>query len=141
MSITQAIELIFESLKIGKGGEVFVFDMGAAKNIFNLAIETIKSEGYLPHEDVKIKFTGLRLGEKLHEKYLENNIPLSKTEHPKIYKSKLNANFDLIKLNKMLEALFCLAKTNEIKKMVTQMKVIVPEFKSINSTFEKLDTN
>ena len=141
MSISQAIELIFESLKIGKGGEVFVFDMGAAKNIFNLAIETIKSEGYLPHEDVKIKFTGLRPGEKLHEKYLENNISLSKTEHPKIYKSKLNANFDLIKLNKMLETLFCLAKTNELKKMVTQMKVIVPEFKSINSTFEKLDTN
>ena len=139
MSISQAIELIHQSLKLGKGGDVFVFDMGEAKNIYNLAIETIKSEGYIPHKNVEVKFIGLRQGEKLHEELLCDKMSMLATEHSKIYKTKFNKIMGLVEINEKINLLCDFSRKNMDNRVVEQMKKIVPEFKSMNSSFEKLD--
>jgi len=139
MSISQAIELIHQSLKLGKGGDIFVFDMGEAKSIYELAIETIISEGYIPYKNVEVKFIGLRPGEKLHETLLSDKMSILATEHPKIFKTKFNKRMDLVEINEQISLLCDLSRKDVANRVVEQMKKIVPEFKSMNSTFEKLD--
>ena len=68
MTIPQAVELVLMSMTIANGGEIFVFDMGGAVRILDVAEKVIKDSGKVPYKDVKIEFTGLRKGDKLHEK-------------------------------------------------------------------------
>lgn len=138
MTIPEACQLVIEAGSMGKGGEIFVFDMGKSVKIVDLAYKMIKLSGYIPNQDIEIKFTGLRPGEKLYEELLndlENTMP---THHQKIMIAKVrDNNFDLVssQLDKLLEITNSQHNTNIVK----QMKIIVPEFKSQNSEYEQLD--
>ncbi len=138
MTIPEACQLVLEAGSMGQGGEIFVFDMGKSVKIVELATKMIRLSGFKPNEDIEIKFTGLRPGEKLYEELLndlENTLP---THHDKIMIAKVRENdFDTIteKFNVLKEAI---ASQNNIK-IVRQMKKIVPEFKSKNSIYEELD--
>jgi len=138
MTIPEACELVLEAATMGEGGEVFVFDMGESVKIINLAKKMITLSGMRVDRDIEIKFTGLRPGEKLYEELLstdENTLP---THHPKILIAKVNvpsyAYMD-IQMNQMQEVLV-LGNNDEL---VSKIKEVIPEYKSNNSIFEKLD--
>ena len=138
MTIPEACRLVLEAATMGEGYEIFVFDMGKPVKIADLARNMISLAGFEPDKDIKIVYTGLRPGEKLYEELLnsaENTIP---TGHKKISVAKVRAyNFkDVLKDYALLkERVISMDKEGTVR----QMKAIVPEFKSKNSIYEKLD--
>lgn len=138
MTIPEACRLVLEAGSMGQGGEIFVFDMGKSVKIVELAKKMIRLSGFKPNEDIEIKFTGLRPGEKLYEELLndlENTLP---THHEKIMIAKVRENnYETVSL-KLEELRLKLTEQNR-NGVVYQMKIIVPEFKSKNSIFEQLD--
>ncbi|MDR2282813.1 MAG: polysaccharide biosynthesis protein [Sphingobacterium sp.] len=138
MTIPEACQLVIEAGSMGQGGEIFVFDMGKSVKIVDLAQKMIKLSGYIPNQDIEIKFTGLRPGEKLYEELLndlENTLP---THHQKIMIAKVRDN-DFATVSIQLEKLLEITDSQHNTNIVRQMKVIVPEFKSQNSEYELLD--
>ncbi len=138
MTIPEACQLVVEAGCMGNGGEIYVFDMGKSVKIVDLAEKMIKLSGYVPYQDIDIKFTGLRPGEKLYEELLndlENTLP---THHEKIMVAKVREN-DYSYVTRQLEELFVLLRTQHTVNVVRHMKTIVPEFKSQNSIYEQLD--
>ena len=139
MTIPEASQLVLEAGAIGGNGEIFVFDMGEPVKIKDLAINMIRLSGLKEEEDIKIKYTGLRPGEKLYEELLANNEKLIKSHNDLIFKSQKEVVSELIleKINFLLNE--SLKETVENDFLVKLMKEIVPEFKSMNSKYEKLD--
>ena len=138
MTIPEACRLVLEAAFMGKGGEIFVFDMGTPVKIADLARRMIELSGLVPDKDIEIKYTGLRPGEKLYEELLatkENTLP---TENQKIYRAKVR-EYDYKEVDYAIDQLTELAIRVEKMEMVKMMKQIVPEFKSKNSEYEKLD--
>ena len=135
MLIPEACKLVLEAGTMGKGGEIYVFDMGQPVKIVNLAKRMIKLSGA---KDVKIVFTGLRDGEKLYEEVLakaENTLP---TDHPKIMIAQVR-EYDYESAIQNEERLLKASYTFDDMEIVRIMKEIVPEFKSNNSKYEVLD--
>jgi FlaA1/EpsC-like NDP-sugar epimerase len=138
MTIPEACRLVLEAGSMGKGGEIFIFDMGKSVKITDLAKKMIRLAGLIPHEDIKITFTGLRPGEKLYEELLndhENTLP---THHEKIMIGKVRTSV-YEEINAQVHDLLSKAMLNDNQAVVLQMKRIVPEFISQNSRFEILD--
>ena len=138
MTIPEACRLVLEAAFMGKGNEIFVFDMGTPVKIADLARRMIELAGLRPGEDIEIKYTGLRPGEKLYEELLatkENTLP---TENKQIYRAQVR-EYNYHTVDKDIDTLTDLAI--HVKKMETvrEMKRIVPEFKSKNSVYEVLD--
>ncbi|MEX0997855.1 MAG: nucleoside-diphosphate sugar epimerase/dehydratase [Flavobacteriaceae bacterium] len=139
MTITEACQLVLQAGSMGKGGEVFVFDMGKPVRIMDLAIRMIRLSGLKPEEDIKIKVTGLRPGEKLFEELLADTSINLPTHHEKIMVAKdAPRPFKDVKLK--YERLVKTSLRGEEEKVVKLLKEIVPEFKSENSVFESLDS-
>ncbi|MBC8986161.1 polysaccharide biosynthesis protein [Pedobacter sp. N36a] len=138
MTIPEACRLVLEAGCMGKGGEIFVFDMGKSVKIVELAKKMIRLAGLVPNEDIKIAFSGLRPGEKLFEELLNDNENTMPTHHEKIMIGKVR-EYDFNEVQLQLVKLAGYAVTDHTTKVVQQMKVIVPEFKSKNSIFEELD--
>lgn len=140
MTIPEACRLVMEAATMGKGDEIFVFDMGEPVRILDLAKNMIKLAGLTIDEDIEIKFIGLRPGEKLYEELLnnaENTIP---TIHKKIFLAKV-AKYVYGDVEKSLEELKIKANEMSKEETVAIMKRIVPEFKSCNSRYGMLDQN
>ena len=128
MLIPEAAQLVLQAGCFAKGGEIFVLDMGKPVKIYDLAVDLIKLSGLEPNRDIKIKFTGLRPGEKLYEELLMSEEGLQSTEHNKIYIGK--PTFESIdSLNKKLNELKELLKINDDKRVKEKMKQIVPTYK------------
>jgi FlaA1/EpsC-like NDP-sugar epimerase len=139
MTIPEACQLVLEASAMGKGGEVFIFDMGKSIKIVDLARNMIRLAGLVPGRDIEIKYTGLRPGEKLYEELLtkeENTLP---TYHPKIMIARVPTyNFEEVsaKINYMIQ----ISDDSDNLRIVGLMKELVPEYKSHNSVFKVLDT-
>ncbi|WP_289749354.1 polysaccharide biosynthesis protein [Bacteroides acidifaciens] len=139
MTIPEACRLVMEAATMGEGNEIFVFEMGKAVKIVDLATRMIELAGYRPGEDIKIEFTGLRPGEKLYEEVLsdkENTIP---TENKKIMIAKVR-RYEYADILDTYAEFERLSRAVKIMDTVRLMKKVVPEFKSKNSPkFEILD--
>ncbi len=138
MTIPEACQLVLEASAFGKGGEIFIFDMGDSVKIVDLAKKMIQLSGLKVDEDIKIQFTGLRPGEKLYEELLndkENTIP---THHPKIMIAVVE-QYEFSEVKNKIDKLISLLPGHDNFEIVRMMKIIVPEFKSKNSVYEKLD--
>ena len=139
MTITEACQLVLEAGAMGTGGEIYVFDMGAPVKIKDLAISMIRLSGLVENQDIKIEYSGLRPGEKLYEELLTGNENLKPSHNELIYiAQKESFGNEKIQQIEQLIAEAKLGKSNEI--LVQQMKKIVPEFKSMNSSYEKMDS-
>ncbi|MCJ8211821.1 polysaccharide biosynthesis protein [Mucilaginibacter sp. RS28] len=138
MTIPEACRLVLEAASMGKGGEIFIFDMGRSVKIVELAKKMIRLSGFIPNQDIAIEFTGLRPGEKLYEELLNNNENTIATHHHKIMVAKVR-EYDFESVVKHVDELIQLCGANNSTKVVLKMKEIVPEFKSNNSVFEALD--
>lgn len=139
MTIPEACRLVMEAATMGEGNEIFVFEMGKAVKIVDLATRMIELAGYKPGEDIKIEFTGLRPGEKLYEEVLsteENTIP---TNNQKIKIAKVR-RYEYASILDAYAEFEHLSRAVKIIDTVKLMKEVVPEFKSKNSPrFEQLD--
>ena len=138
MTIPEACRLVMEAATMSTGNQIFVFDMGEPVKIVDLAEKMIRLAGYIPGEDIKIKFTGLRPGEKLYEEVLSNEENTIPTDHYKICIAKVR-EYKRDEILASYDKLAELALAVKIEDTVRLMKQVVPEFKSNNSVYEKLD--
>ncbi len=138
MTIPEACQLVLEACSMGKGGEIYIFDMGKPVKIIDLAKKMIRLAGFQPYKDINIKIVGLRPGEKLFEELLNDTAKNLATHHEKItITEEIFDQFDL--LQSQINELIGIAKSGHNENIVAAMKKIVPEFKSMNSVFETLD--
>lgn len=139
MTIPEACQLVLEAGSMGNGGEIYIFDMGQPVRIIDLAYKMIRLAGFIPEEDIKIEVVGLRPGEKLYEELLNDAAKTLPTHHDKIMIAQESNVADFNSFTLQLENLIQYAKKMESEAVVTEMKKIVPEFKSKNSVYENLD--
>jgi len=139
MTISEACQLVLEASTMGNGGEIFVFDMGKSIKIFDLAKNMITLSGLRYPDDIDIKITGLRPGEKIHEELLANGENTIPTYHEKIMIAKTKS-LDTIDIEHKIELLCAKNEKAGAIKIVSLIKEIIPEYKSNNSKFEVLDT-
>ncbi|WP_409559631.1 polysaccharide biosynthesis protein [Flavobacterium sp. TR2] len=138
MTIPEACQLVLEAGAMGNGGEIYIFDMGKPVRIIDLARKMIKLAGFIPDKEIKIKIVGLRPGEKLYEELLNDTSKTLPTYHNKIMiAQEIQDEYET--LHNDVDELIGIADFYENDDIVAKMKKIVPEFKSMNSTFEILD--
>lgn len=138
MTIPEACRLVLEAGCMGKGGEIFIFDMGKSVKIVELAKKMIRLAGLIPNQDIKIQFSGLRPGEKLFEELLNDNENTMPTHHEKIMIGKVR-EYVFSEIESQIYTLLQHAKQNDDRQVVMAMKALVREFKSKNSIYELLD--
>jgi FlaA1/EpsC-like NDP-sugar epimerase len=139
MTIPEACQLVLEAGTMGKGGEIYVFDMGVPVRILDLAEKMIKLSGFEPYKQINIEFSGLRPGEKLYEELLSDEESTIPTHHSKIMAAKVKAyrTEEVRKsINELREQLSVLSN----QEIVQCLKDIIPEYVSNNSPFESLDS-
>lgn len=137
MTIPEASQLVLEAGTMGKGGEIFIFDMGDCVKIYDLAKNMIKLSGFRYPEEIEIKITGLRPGEKLYEELLANGENTLSTYHKKILISKTR-ELEYASVKSQIEAL-CITNRFQNNNIVMKMKDLIPEYKSNNSDYERFD--
>jgi FlaA1/EpsC-like NDP-sugar epimerase len=138
MTIPEACQLVLEAGAMGNGGEIYIFDMGKPVKIIDLAKKMIRLAGFTPDKEIKIKIVGLRPGEKLYEELLNDSSKTLPTHHEKIMiAEEEQENFEDI--SEMIDKLVHISHNSSNNDIVSKMKIIVPEFKSMNSNFECLD--
>ncbi|MDZ7738439.1 MAG: nucleoside-diphosphate sugar epimerase/dehydratase [Bacteroidales bacterium] len=138
MTIPEAVQLVLEASAMGRGGEIFVFDMGKMVKIKDLAANMIRLSGLIPEQDIKIKYIGLRPGERLYEELLAEKENLLATYHPKILRARVN-EVAYEELQHKFDELYSVLHEIGKKEVVSFMKAIVPEFKSMNPEYAELD--
>lgn len=135
MTIPEACQLVLEAGAMGKGGEIFIFDMGKPVKILDLAKRMICLSG---SKNIKIEFTGLRNGEKLYEELLNHAEYTKPTHHEKIMIANVR-EYEYDEISRMIDSLIKVSYEYDDMRTVRKMKEIVPEFQSINSPFEAVD--
>lgn len=139
MTIPEAVQLVLEAGTMGHGGEIFVFDMGQPVKIYELAEKMVKLSGLTLGKDIRIVETGLRPGEKLYEELLSDKENTVATHHPKIMIAKvMEHSSDLI--TPIFERLTYGSLNGATDEdLVRMLKELVPEFRSLNSGYSRLD--
>lgn len=138
MTIPEACQLVLEAATMGRGGEIYVFDMGDPIKIADLAKQMIQLSGLRLGTDLHIKYTGLRPGEKLYEELLANEENSLPTHHPKIMVSKVRPNsFD--ETSSAVAELKDALSSGDDYRLVALLKKFIPEYLSNNSRFAHLD--
>lgn len=139
MTIPEACQLVLQAGTMGQGGEIFVFDMGKPVKILDLAKRMIRLSGFKPYDDIDIKITGLRPGEKLFEELLGDTSTTLPTHNEKIMIAK-DSPLPFIEVEEKTKQLIkASVRMDDKDQMVLLLKELVPEFVSKNSSFEKLD--
>ncbi|GHB85243.1 polysaccharide biosynthesis protein [Persicitalea jodogahamensis] len=138
MTIPEACQLVLEAGAMGRGGDIFVFDMGEPVKIVDLARRMIQLSGLEAGRDIEITYSGLRPGEKLYEELLSDGETHSTTHHPKIMVARLPA-VSFQKTQGTVSELKKMLPLGNRDGMVSLLKAIIPEYVSNNSEFEKLD--
>jgi FlaA1/EpsC-like NDP-sugar epimerase len=140
MTIPEAVQLVLEAGTMGNGGEIFVFDMGDPVRIYDLAVKMVKLSGLELGKDIEIVFSGLRPGEKLYEELLNDAESTLPTHHPKIMKAKVR-EYDGVLVSALVERMSGAALNGSTDMdLVRLLKELVPEYVSMNSEFQKLDS-
>jgi len=138
MTIPEACQLVLEAAFMGKGGEIFVFDMGESVKIIDLAKKMIKLSGLTLGKDIEIEITGLRAGEKLHEELLAHKEITKPTHHPKIMIAGVK-KYDYEKTLENINQLIVSLDHTSDDLLVKKMKSLIPEYISNNSVYSKWD--
>jgi FlaA1/EpsC-like NDP-sugar epimerase len=127
MTIPEAVQLVLQASVIGKGGEVFVLDMGEQIKVTDLARNMIVLAGLVPGKDVEIVFTGLRPGEKLYEELFEEREQVEPTAHPKIRRA-IGAPVPVGELGEWLESLQANLPNRDEEELLQDLRRLVPSF-------------
>ncbi|MCQ2290852.1 MAG: polysaccharide biosynthesis protein [Muribaculaceae bacterium] len=139
MTIPEACSLVLEAGCMGKGGEIYIFDMGQPVKIYDLAIRMISLAGLRPDVDIKITEVGLRPGEKLYEELLnDKEKTLDTTENEKIMVAKVRT-YDFNTVCDNIANIITFADQGNVHDMIKSMKTFIPEYHSNMSEFEDID--
>jgi len=138
MTIPEACRLVLEAASFGNNGEIYVFDMGSPVKIADLAKRMIELSGYVPDVDIKIKYIGLRPGEKLYEELLNDSEKTIPTENEKITVAKVR-QYNFEEVEQSIQTIIEYSEKVDVKETVKAMKNLVPEYISQNSPFSELD--
>lgn len=138
MTIPEACNLVLEAGSMGDGGEIFIFDMGQPVQIRVMAEKMIKLAGFVPHKEIAIEYTGLRPGEKLYEELLNEGENSKPTYHKKILISNV-ISYDKLDIDQKFADMVMAVEGNDNFEIVKKLKEAVPEYRSANSEFERLD--
>jgi len=133
MTIPEASQLVLQAATMGKGGEIFVLDMGEPVKIVDLARELITLSGFKPGEDIEMSFTGPRAGEKLFEELSIEGENMQRTRHPKIGIWK-NIPMDRDKLRAGIDELATIARAGTHSGIVDKIKELVPAYSGASNT-------
>ncbi|WP_299336490.1 nucleoside-diphosphate sugar epimerase/dehydratase [uncultured Psychroserpens sp.] len=139
MTISEACQLVLEAATMGNGGEIFVFDMGESVKIHDLAKNMIILSGLRYPEDIDIKITGLRPGEKIYEELLADGENTRPTYHEKIMIAKTKP-LDILTISDKISSLCAVNSKSQNLEIVSMIKDIIPEYISNNSKYEVLDS-
>jgi FlaA1/EpsC-like NDP-sugar epimerase len=130
MSVAEAVGLVLAAARLGKGGEIFILDMGEPVKIESMARQLIELSGFEPGREIEIRYTGLRPGEKLYEELCHDEEVTDKTEHAKILRLKIQNNS--LRQKEEIESLIRLILEEAAKGNITQAKqkirVLIPEY-------------
>ena len=126
MLIPEAVSLVIQAGTLGKGGELFVLDMGEPVVIKEMAELLIRLSGYEPYKDINIVFTGIRPGEKLYEELFYDDKTVHRTSNPKIFVSSIKSNEENFNINEKLE--YALKNPDEALNI---LKELVPEYQPL----------
>ncbi len=138
MTIPEASQLVLQASAMGEGGEIFAFDMGESVKIIDLAKNMLKLSGLEEGRDIEIKITGLRPGEKLYEEVLSDKENTMPTPHEKILIAKVR-EYSYDDISQQINQLISLFDEQNNEKIVAQLKLMIPEYVSNNSEFQRLD--
>ncbi len=127
MTIPEAVQLVLQASVMGRGGEVFVLDMGEQIKVADLARNMIVLAGLVPDKDIRIEFTGLRPGEKLYEELFEESEQVEPTDHPKIHRA-VGAPVPVGELGEWLESLQANLPKKDAEELLQDLKRLVPSF-------------
>jgi FlaA1/EpsC-like NDP-sugar epimerase len=126
MTIPEAVHLVLQAASMGKGGEVFMLNMGEQVRILDLAEDLIKLSGLEPHRDVEIAFTGIRPGEKLREDLWEEGMQFEPTQHSEIFRAVEEEKVDGAALVRAIEQLAHLAQQSETESLIDALNEFLP---------------
>ena len=129
MTIPEASQLVLQAGAYAKGGEIFVLDMGQPVKIYDLAENLIRLSGYIPNEEIEIKVTGLRPGEKLYEELLMDEEGLSETPHKKIFIGR-PGEFKLERVKNNINELLDVVKLGNKEKLREKLHEVVPTYRN-----------
>jgi len=127
MSIPEAAQLILQAGAMGKGGEIFILDMGEPIRIVDMARDLIRLHGLEPGKDIAIEFTGLRPGEKLHEELITSGEGIVSTDHAKIMVLRGKTQ-DAAALLAQIETLLAISRRGDGEAIRKRLRDIVPEY-------------
>jgi FlaA1/EpsC-like NDP-sugar epimerase len=127
MTIPEACQLVLQAATMGQGGEIFILDMGSPVEILELARDLIRLSGLRPDEDIEIRFTGMRPGEKLFEELVVAEENADKTRHPKIFVGRLTPH-PLEEVKTQLTELCELVDSADVARIRAKLSAIVPEY-------------
>lgn len=136
MTIPEAAKLVLEAGKIGKTGDILVFDMGKPVRVLDLATRMIQLAGLVPGKDIAIKYTELRPGEKMYEELFKDSEELAPTDHPKILRAKRAASKHPEFYN-LLNELQEVAKNHNNEAILTLLSTLLPEFNHAPNKLKK----
>jgi FlaA1/EpsC-like NDP-sugar epimerase len=129
MLIPEAIQLVLMAAALKKGGEILVLDMGEQIKIVELAENLIRLSGFIPHEEIKMEFTGIRPGEKLYEELFDKSEKVISTIHDKFWLT-IPETPSIVEFNRQIAELKRIVEHNAIDEIVAAIKDIVPSFKN-----------
>ncbi|MBC8172472.1 MAG: polysaccharide biosynthesis protein [Chitinophagales bacterium] len=138
MTIPEACQLVLQAAELGKGGEIYLFDMGERVKIYEMARKMILLSGLTPVDDIDFLFTGLRPGEKLHEELFHDAENILPTPHSKIMVLRI-AQYDPEWVAYNIQKITQSVHDNDAKQTVAILKQLIPEYKSQNSVYTQLD--
>ena len=138
MSIPEACSLVLQASTLAERPQIFVFDMGQAHKIDELARRMIRLSGFEPDKDIKIVYTGLRPGEKLYEEVLATTENTEPTSIDKIRIADIRPN-DYAEVSEQVEQILDAARSFRTEEAVRELKVLIPEFISNNSPYQHID--
>jgi FlaA1/EpsC-like NDP-sugar epimerase len=130
MLIPEAVQLVLIAAAAGTGGEIFVLDMGEQIRIVDLAENIIRLSGFVPNEEIRIEFTGLRPGEKLYEELFDESETVSSGSHDKLMIAVPRSRPDAGDLQRYLEELYSIVARNAIDEILPLLKKIIPNLQS-----------
>jgi len=133
MVTSEAVLLVLQAAAMGRGGEVFVLDMGEPVPILELARDLIRSYGLEPDEDIPIVFTGIRPGERLFEELLTAEEGTDATTHEKVFVARLGSHWENEKLDERLERLLAAAERGDREEIVERLRELVPSYRPCES--------
>lgn len=140
MTIPEACQLVLEAGFMGNGGQIYVFDMGEPVRVLDVALNLIKLSGLEPYKDIKIKFIGLRPGEKLYEELFSHNEPMVSTHNPKISIAQI-PDIDLELVYSRIELILSSLYKLSLSQLVKEMTDIVPGYKGHPELIEPFQEN